>query len=41
MSIAMSSGVQATAVAGARNRFTRTSYLLKVQVETYKVQART
>ena len=26
---------------GTRGRFTRTSYLLKVQVETYKVQSRT
>ena len=37
MSVATSSGFQATTVAGQRGRFTRTSYLLEVQVETYKV----
>ena len=37
MSVVMSSGIQTTMVTGARGRFTRTSYLLKVQVETYKV----
>ena len=41
MSVATSSGVQAMTVAGTRGRFTRTSHLLKVQVETYKVQSRT
>ena len=41
MSVAMSGEVQATMVTGARGRFTRTSYLLQMQVETYKVQSRT
>ena len=36
-SVVMSSGIQAMMVAGTRDRFTGTSYLLKVQVETYKV----
>ena len=35
--VVTSSEVQATTVTGAGGRFTRTSYLLKVHVETYKV----
>ena len=37
MSVAMSSGVQAMTVIGTRSGFTRTSCMLKVQAETYKV----
>ena len=40
-SVAMPSGVQVMMATGTRDRFTRTSYLLKVQVETYKMQLRT
>ena len=38
-SVVMSSEVQVITVTGTRGRFTRTSYLLKVQVETYKMQS--
>ena len=40
-SVVTSSEVQVIMVTGTRSRFTRTSYLLKVQVETYKMQSRT
>ena len=39
-SVATSSRFQVMTIARTRGRFTRTSYLLKVQVETYKVQSR-
>ena len=41
VSVVTSSGIQAMTIAGTRVDFTRTSYLLKVQIEVYKVQART
>ena len=41
MSVVTPSGVQAMMATGTRDRFIRTSYLLKVQVETYKMQLRT
>ena len=37
----MSSVIQVMTVAGARDRFTRASYLLEVQVETCKIRSRT
>ena len=37
MSVVTSGGIQAMMFAGTRVGFTRTSYLLKVQVETYKM----
>ena len=41
MSVVMLSRIQAMMVTRTRDRFIRTSYLLKVQEETYKVQLRT
>ena len=41
MSVVMLSRIQAMMVTRTRDRFIRTSYLLKVQAETYKVQLRT
>ena len=37
MFVVTSTGVQVTMAAGTRGRFTRTSYMLKVQIKTYKV----
>ena len=41
MFVVTSSEIQMTTVAGVRGRFTRTSYLLEVQVEIYKIRSRT